>query len=141
MRSATFKYTRILLNRSETTVLTVEIRPWEVPVLAAVNGEDRITVIGETPVTKMIPDPGAEYDRMLAKYKHDSATGQDYVAMVYGVGSRGVEALAKEIEKAMLAAEAPPLRTAEYDAEDDPLKGLFVDKPEISVTGAVSIVE
>ena len=39
-----FKYVRVQLNRSETTVITADIAPWELPVFAAVNGEDRVVV-------------------------------------------------------------------------------------------------
>lgn len=141
MRSVTYKYVRVQLNRSETTVFTLEVAPWEVAVLGAVNGDDRITVIGETPVSKMLPDPSLEYDRLAAKYKHDPASGQDYVAMVYGVGQRGVDALAKEIEKAKVAASVPPAKTPEYDAGDDPLGGLFDDAPEGAEAGAIEIAE
>lgn len=129
MRKTTYKYARVNLNRSETTTFTIDVAPWEIPVLAAVNGEDRVIQIGETPVTKSLPDAAVEYDRLATKYKSDPASGQEYVASVYGVGQRGVAALAKEIEKARLSASAPPVRTPEYDSNDDPLAGLFEDEP------------
>ncbi|MCU0694408.1 MAG: hypothetical protein MUF54_23730, partial [Polyangiaceae bacterium] len=37
--------------------------PWEVAVLAAVNGGDRIIEIGETPVNRALPDAGQELAR------------------------------------------------------------------------------
>lgn len=128
-KKTTYKYARIQINRSETTTFALDVAPWEVPVIAAVNGEDRVRTIGETPVTKQLPDPAAEYDRLVAKYKIDTSTGVEFVAAVYGVGQRGVEALAKEIQKAKVEASAPPVRTPEYDAGDDPLTGLFEDEP------------
>jgi len=137
-----FKYTRVQLNRSETTVITLDVPPWEVPVLAAVNGEDRIQVIGETPVNKMLPDPAAEFDRLVTRYKHGGDSEMPYVAAVYGIGQRGVEQLAKEIAKAGRDAEAPPVQGAEYDANDDPLGGLFTDlMPNRTATEAVEIRE
>jgi len=134
-----FKYTRIQLTRSETTTMAIDVPPWEVAVLAAVNGEDRITVIGETPVRRELPDPGVEYDRLLTKYKHDTNSGQDYVALVYGVGSRGVEALAREIAKARAEAEIPPAQTSEYDAGDNPLGGLFDETPAAAPKAKVKV--
>ena len=122
-----FKYTRIQINRSETTTITKDVAPWEVAVVAAVNGGDRILEIGETPVNRALPDAAVEYDRLVAKYKSDPNTGIEYVASVYGTGRRGVEALAKEIDKARAAAKAPPRQSAEYDSKDDPLDGLFDD--------------
>lgn len=129
MRKITHKYTRVQLNRSETTTFTIDVAPWEVPVLAAVNGADRVIEIGETPVTKPLPDPAVEYDRLATKYKIDPASGQEFVAQVYGVGQRGVDALKKEIDKAKTSASAPPVQTPEYDSKDDPLAGLFEDEP------------
>jgi hypothetical protein len=135
-----FKYTRVQLNRSETTVITLDVPPWEVAVMAAANGEDRVQIIGETPVNKMLPDPGAEYDRLATRYKHGGDTETPYVAAVYGLGQRGVDQLAKEIYKAQDAAQAPPVQSAEYDSNDDPLGGLFDDAPPAGrATEAVEI--
>jgi hypothetical protein len=139
----TFKYARVNLNRSETTTFALDVAPWEVPVLAAVNGDDRVTVIGETEVRKPLPDAAYEYDRLASKYKRDNESGREYVAEVYGVGQRGIENLAKEIEKARAAATRPPMRTPEYDAGDDPLAGLFEDPgaPVAELGGATAIEE
>ena len=109
--------------------------------MAAVNGEDRVVVIGETPVNRALPEPGAEYDRLAAKYKQNTENGQEYVAIVYGVGQRGVEALAREIRKAHESASAPPVQGAEYDSNDDPLRGLFDTAPPAASVGAVEIAE
>jgi hypothetical protein len=137
-----FKYARVQVNRSETTTITKDVAPWEVAILAAVNGDDRIVEIGETPVNRALPDAGVEYDRLVRKYKVDPATGVEYVASVYGPGRRGVESLAKEIEKARVSAQAPAKQTAEYDAGDDPLTGLFDDAPAAgAAAGAVEIAE
>lgn len=133
-----FKYIRVQLNRSETTTFTLDVPPWEVAVLAAVNGEDRVVPIGETLVNKPLPSAAAEYDRLVSKYKVDTSNGQEYVAQVYGVGSRGIQALQSEIDKAKQAAKAPPVQSKEYDSGDDPLAGLF---DEGSGEGAVEIAE
>lgn len=134
-----FKYTRIQLNRSETTTMTLDVPPWEVPIVAAVNGEDRVIPIGETPVRRELPNAAVEYDRLAAKYKIDTETGQEYVASVYGVGQRGVEALAREIAKAGQAAAVPPVQPPEYAADDDPMKGLFDDVPGVPADDSVEI--
>jgi hypothetical protein len=137
-----FKYKRVQINRSETTTITKDVAPWEVAVLAAVNGGDRIIEIGETPVNRALPDAGMEYDRLVTKYKADPNTGIEYVASAYGAGRRGVESLAKEIERARLSAHTPAFQTSEYDANDDPLTGLFGDSPRAGATaGVVEIAE
>lgn len=136
-----FKYTRVQLNRSETTTLTLDVPPWEVAVLAAVNGEDRVVPIGETPVNRALPNPAAEYDRLVSKYKIDTSTGQEFVAQVYGVGQRGISALAKEIDRARTDAKSPPVTTPEYDSNDDPLAGLFDKDPASADDGILEIAE
>ena len=125
-----FKYSRIQVNRSETTTFAIDVAPWEVPIVAAVNGEDRVLVVGETPVKKPLPDAAVEFDRLIAKYKINTENGQTWAETVYGVGGRGVSALAAEIAKARQVASLPPVQTAEYDSKDDPLAGLFDDVPE-----------
>lgn len=125
-----FKYSRVQLDRSETTKLMVDVAPWEVAVLAAVNGGDRVFVVGETPVRKQLPNAGLEYDRLAAKYKSDGS-GREYVSLVYGEGERGVKALADEIAKAGAVAKVAPVQTPEYDAGDDPLRGLYEDSAVI----------
>jgi hypothetical protein len=122
-----FKYSRVTLDRSETTKLTLDMAPWEVAVMAAANGNSHVAVIGETPVNRQLPDPAAEYDRLAAKYKFEGDGGRTYVSLVYGEGDRGIAELAKEIDKARAVARAAPIKTPEYDAGDDPLKGLYDD--------------
>lgn len=135
-----FKYTRVELRRSETTSLTTDIAPWEVPVFAAVNGEDAVTVLGETPVNRALPDPAVEYDRLARKYKADKADGQEWVAKVYGLGQRGLTALAAEIRKAGAVAAVPAVQSKEYDAKDDPMLGLFDGIPVVE-TEATAVDE
>lgn len=109
-----FNYEKIEINRSETTVTTVEVPPWEVPVLVQVNGDDRCKPVGILPVDRELPEPEGEFHRLATKYGTDE-NGQDHVATIYGVGVRGVQKLAEEIAKAAV----------EPTASDDPMDGLF----------------
>lgn len=139
-----FNYKRCEIARSETTVLSVAVAPWEVAILAAVNGGDIVRVVGDVPVTHDIPDAGIEYDRLVTKYGSDKeGGGQDFVALVYGMGSRGVEEIQKEIDKAV--AEAAPKAAApapETGLGDlvDPTAELFTDLPAMA-EGARAISE
>jgi hypothetical protein len=119
------KYLNVEVGRSETTVFHEVIAPWELPVLAAVNGEDVTKVVGSTEVRRPLPDPGFEYDRMATKYGTDKeGGGQEFVALVYGLGAIGVERIAAEIRKHLPAAAPAPA------ASVDPLDGLFDDISE-----------
>lgn len=94
-----FKYAQVALNRSETTKLTISVPPWEVPVMQAVHGSDVCQVVGEVEVRRELPDADSEFVRLTNRYKDEKKSGQQFVEIVYGVGSRGVEALRKEIAK------------------------------------------
>lgn len=93
-------YINVTVNRSEVSVIPVQVAPWEVPVLMAVNGEDRCIVGSTIQTWRDTPDAQGEYDRLEMKYGLDSESGQPYVALVYGVGPLGVGRLADEIKKA-----------------------------------------
>lgn len=139
-----FYYKHCEVTRSETTMFAVNVVPWEVGLLAAVNGSDVVKVVGDVPVDKPLPDPGVEYDRLATKYGIDKeGGGQDFVALVYGMGARGVEAIAKEIEKAsQRAAAAQSFSAPTGDLGDlvDPTAELFADLPRMA-EGASAISE
>lgn len=94
------RYAVVQIARDERTVLRVSVVPWEVPLLAAVNGEQETTIVGEEASSKRFPDAQSEYERLTLKYKRNNESGQDYVAAVYGVGQRGIAAIQSEIDKA-----------------------------------------
>lgn len=154
-----FNYTRVSVERSETLKFNVDVAPWEVPVVAAVNGEDRTTVVEDVPVNRELPEAQSEYDRLAAKYKIDTETGQSYVAMVYGVGALGVERLDKaigevrefrappapKVVKAAKGRRRPAPVVEEAPAGDvgedfDPTAELFVSTPAVA-EGAKPISE
>ena len=124
-----FDYSLVQIARSETTTAVVVVPPWEVAVLAAVHGGDITSVVGVTPVRRELPEAAAEYERLANKYGKDEENGQEYVAMVYGVGARGVTALQAEIAKttrSSVPAAAKPASAAPSE-DADPLAGLDLD--------------
>jgi hypothetical protein len=129
-----FNYTNLEVQKSEVSVITVAIAPWEVPVFEAVNGEDRCKVTGKTEVRRELPDANDEYTRLDLKYKANG-DGQSYVGMVYGIGSIGVERLAKEIDNARVVETASPAGDV---GDDDPTAELFRDAP-VMAEGARAI--
>jgi hypothetical protein len=139
-----FNYVEVQIRKSETTVATINVPSWEVPVLGAVHGDDRIIPTGRLiPVRKEKPAAQSEYDRLGLKYKSNrDKGGSDYVAEVYGVGAIGVRRLADEMARVDEAAEGP---TGDFGTEpvgesDDPLAGLFDDAPA-HAAGAQPIAE
>ena len=133
-----FNYSQVQIARSETTTANLTVPPWEVAVLAAVHGGDITSVVGERPVQKELPDATAEYERLANRYGKDEDNGQEYVAMVYGVGARGVQALRAEIAKASRSAPAAVKpETVPPVVDEDPLAGLEIEEGD----GVTSIDE
>ena len=108
----------VTVFRSETSTIGRAIGEWELPVLIAVNGEDRVTVIGPVPAPKgyEMPDASLEYDRLETKYKRQP-NGQSFVSAVYGAGPRGRAALAAEMQRAADASAEPALAADFGDLE------------------------
>lgn len=144
-----FHHVQVRINKSETTHVTIDVAPWELPVLAAVHGEDRVIPTGVTiPVRRPKPEPAAEFDRMSIKYKQNRETGVDYVASVYGNGALGVRRLAEEMVRG--ASEGTDELSDEDegssseslggelidDNDSDPMAGLFDDPPASAARGA-----
>lgn len=133
------EFHKVEINRSETSLLLAEVPAWEIPVLVAVNGDDRCKPAGTFPVARDIPDAADEFSRLGLKYGADNDSGQEYVALVYGIGQRGIEALAAAIEKEVR--DAPPVvDSAKLFAIPDPTDELFTDLPEMA-KGARAISE
>lgn len=98
---------RVSILRSETTTIVRNIGPWELPIIESAN--DGVEVLEEVPAGDRyeLPDASLEFDRLVTKYKNDE-NGVPYVIGVYGTGSRGRAALAKEIDKYRAVGAAPP---------------------------------
>ena len=125
-----YKILHVQVNRSETSMMTRDIPAWELPVLSAANGDDRVTVLAErvSREDRLTPTAVDEYARLEVKYKDDNTTGMSYVASVYGGGARGIQQLQTEIDRSAVNPLAPPV-----DSSLDDLVGLP------AVEGAVSI--
>ena len=137
-------YTNVTVNRSEVSVITVAVPPWEVPVLMAVNGEDRCIIGGTIQTRRDTPDAQSEYDRLDLKYGIDMNSGQSFVGLVYGVGQLGVGRLADEIKKAEIATkltEAGMAGDAEVVSDEDLASLGLLPEATVAAGGAVPISE
>jgi hypothetical protein len=143
-----FNYVEVRINKSELTVATINVPSWEVPVLAAVHGDDRVLPTGRLiPVHREKPAPQAEYDRLAFKYKSNrDKGGSDFVSEVYGVGAIGVRRLADEMRRVHEAStDTGPAGDLGDDlsfvlGESDPTAGMFDDAPA-HAAGAQPIAE
>ena len=145
-----FQYVEVRINKSETTVATINVPPWELPVLAAVHGGDRIAPTGRlVTVNRAKPEPQGEYDRLAIKYRSNrDRGGSEYVAEVYGAGEIGVRRLAEEMARRVRVAAPAPVAVAvvtepvlEDVDSDDPLAGLGFDDAPAHAEGAQPIAE
>lgn len=115
-------YTKVTINRNETTSLVVHVGAWEVPVLEAKHGDERLSV-GELIEFKGRPwpsDPRSEMQRLNQLYGRTGA-GDDatsFAEKVYGTGSAGIRALDTAIKAAQAEAE-PKQRGRGRPAKED----------------------
>jgi hypothetical protein len=136
------RFLTVNITHSPMAVYAVEVAPWEVPVLEAVHGQDETVVVDDKDYPRRaLPDNvQGEYDRLALKYKKNEGD-QTFVSLVYGAGSRGVAALAAEIEKERaLDPRTLDEIVAEEEAAVNPLDGLF-DDAVVMAEGAVAITE
>lgn len=116
-------YTKVTIQRDETTSMEILVGAWEVPILEAVHGAERMTV-GDTREVKnrAWPDNAASEMQRLNKLYGTTGAGdnaQTYAETVYGAGSRGIKALEKAIAEARAEAEAEaPKRGRPRKSED-----------------------
>lgn len=102
-------YTQVTIARDETTSMSVLVGAWEVPILQAKHGEERIEVgeLKEFKSREWPQDARSEMQRLNQLYgvtgSGDNAVS--FAERIYGGGSVGVAALARAIEVARAAAE------------------------------------
>lgn len=94
---------------SETHTQRVEVPRWEIPILKVIH-EGNVKVIGQTIVSRPIPDPAAEFQRLAARYgpKNEDVPA---VAAVYGNFGPGTKALREAIRDSLTSAPVTPADT------------------------------
>jgi hypothetical protein len=98
------RFTLVTVTRDETSSMPIHVGAWEIPVLEAKHGEERISVGDEVdfPDRPWPEDARSEMQRLSQLYGMTGA-GDDalsFAERAYGAGSTGIKAL----EKAMKAA-------------------------------------
>lgn len=103
-------FRQVQIIRDETATLVARVGDWEVPLLEAKHGEERI-IVGElkaAPNRAWPDDARSEFQRLTAAYgiAGSGDNAQSFCERVYGSGSTGVKNLAAAIEQAKATAEA-----------------------------------
>lgn len=121
------KHAEVELRQNETTTTNLLLPVWEVPVLEAVHGSNKVKVLAEKLVVRNKPDTSTEFERLSTRYKEsrndEGFKGPKYVTMVYGDFAAGVRNLGNAIDAAcgtFVGASAPA-------AVQDALTTEFVD--------------
>ncbi len=104
-------YIKVTVNRDETASMAIHVGAWEIPVLEAKHGEERLT-IGEPvdfPNRPWPTDARSEMQRLNKLYGVTSAAdgAPTFAEKAYGPGSAGVRALASAMAAAQKAANKP----------------------------------
>jgi len=107
-------FVKVNVLRDETATMNIAVAAWEVPVLEAKHGEERLT-IGETVEVKgreWPTDARSEMQRLSKLYGVTGAGDEalSFAERVYGAGSMGVKALERAMKDARDAAK--PKRAA-----------------------------
>lgn len=109
---------RVIVNvrLSELGTQQLDIAPWEVPIMAYTHKE-QIEVVGESVNDQRVPLPEEEWDRLEKRYGVDKETHVPRVAMAYGQGMNGMQALRREMAPHL--EEQEKLDAAAARAEDE----------------------
>ena len=112
------QFIKARILKAKVTDLCVLVAPWEFPILQAIYGEGA-RAIGTVEVRREPPDPTAEYNRLLAKYKPNENGGAAPVAVVYGGEFVGIKKLGDEIAKASAKPKVDPPPEPKADPPSD----------------------
>jgi hypothetical protein len=95
----TVRNVMVTIVRDTMTTIPKIVRPWEVPMLEEIHGQEQVLVNGavEKEIDEL-PDAQEEFDRLVQTYGTNGDTKNPYVQIVYGNGRAGVKALEEAIE-------------------------------------------
>lgn len=93
------RYVMVRVERNEHLAIARPVAPWEIPVLELVHGQEKIIVVGDEFIDRELPDAGAEFDRLSARYGEHVPTETAYSVMVFGQAPKGIQAIAEMIEQ------------------------------------------
>lgn len=94
------KKVRAYIKLNLTHIAPVEVPPWELQILTAIHGKEKIEVIGQVEVDCEVPYLDAEVDRLTKRFGVVEESGVPWFNQVFGHEERGARALAEEIERA-----------------------------------------
>ena len=111
------KTLKVRVSKDAMTKPSMEIWPWELPVLEERFPDGLVELYGEGQVSRdSLPDAESEFTRLARKYGGEDA--QPLVSYAYGRGRAGVGELAKAIRKAEIkASKAPAAKKAKVSAD------------------------
>lgn len=97
----------VIIERDPMTKIPKEVYPWEVPLLRAQYGDEKVEILeGKTSTFSTVdelPDAQEEWARLRQQYGIEPDTKQSIVDIAYGRGEIGIDALEKVIKKAKLS--------------------------------------
>lgn len=97
----------VIIERDPMTKIPKEVYPWEVPLLRAQYGDEKVEILESKTSTfanvDELPDAQEEWLRLRQQYGIEPDTKQSIVDIAYGRGEIGIDALEKVIKKAKLS--------------------------------------
>lgn len=117
----------VIIERDPMTKIPKEVYPWEVPLLRAQYGDEKVEILeGKTTTFATVdelPDAQEEWMRLRQQYGIEPDTKQSIVDIAYGRGEIGIDALEKVIKKARLADSVGTSKAAGKSSKAADLRG------------------
>jgi hypothetical protein len=107
------RYVTLSVHRNESDTVVSSYFPWEIPLLQALYGAERVVEVGEVTVEREYPSAEAEFDRLSRRYG-SNADNVPLVVSVYGAAPFGLQRLEGEMNRYIGIEEAA--RAAEENA-------------------------
>lgn len=87
---------QVVAKKSQLQSQHITVWPWEVPILELSH---EVEIVGEVEVDTDVPDPAAEFDRLIHRYGNDKDKGSEpFAVQVFGQHRMGVAELARLID-------------------------------------------
>ncbi len=97
------RYVTVKVTRDTQTANSIQIAPWEIPVLEYIFEAGNVEVdedSGQPADERGYPDAGEEFGRLMKVYGSDTKSGIPHAVSVFGEGRRGLNALRALIDEA-----------------------------------------
>ena len=92
----------VRVERDERLAVPTSIPPWELPILEAIHGAEKVVEIRRWSDGRRYPSPQGEYERLVKRYGVHVESDTAWAIRVYGEGQKAVRDLASAMKDAAI---------------------------------------